>query len=211
MRGHKIVLELPGSGTRLKIWPILSMSSFGTTVWSDGMSDPLWEFTPSFGCHPVTREFFWTSQCRVVGTDVLDMRATQEQAVNYADVPRADILEVEDFDRVILAGVFPGAAEELYFRRRFWWRANDPQRIGAERVLAEDRFRENHERILELVPAESPDRPLMAVEMAREVGDFERASELLDALPPESSPSVAGLLRERVKDRTSRVCILSLS
>ena len=75
--------------------------------------------------------------------------------------------------------------EELYIRKRIWWSFNDRLRKGGKLfrfVNEEVRWKENIDRLLELLDIEQVDQKIMVAELHRNLGDFERCLELINGI-----------------------------
>ena len=158
MRGSDIILQIPNSGTLFRVPTYLSWNTFGMIYWSDGLTDPNYD-TPVFARHPGTGEVFWPQLCKEVRREEFE-----ESPVPYLQMP-----SLEDFERADDEGRFPDDAQETGFRRSYWWVANDPQRDGGSRVISDQRFRQNLERLLAIIPVRTGGREWMEIEIAREL------------------------------------------
>lgn len=113
------------------------------------------------------------------------------------------------------AGMGTDRDRELTLRLHAWWAGNDParERVEGARSGAEssavaprsERAEASLRRLLELLDAEAPDERLLKAEAARELGDFERAEELLRGDFPEAHAAVAGRIRELTARRETKV------
>lgn len=208
MRGRDIVLELPDSRSRVKLPSFLSWNNFGMIHWSDAKTEPSYE-ERQIGRHPATGEVFWTKRCKVVDRVGLDLGPSREADASAAPVPYAVDPTIEDFERIDAAGEFSDQNMEAHFRTRFWWRANDPQRSGGGRAVAEARFRQNLDRLLSLTPRETPGRDWLEIEIAREVGDFERARRLLNKLPSSREGLITRCFRRWLAENNAKVGVVA--
>lgn len=206
MRGSDIVLQIPNSGSLFRIPTYLSWNTFGMIQWSDGLRDPNYD-APVFARHPGTGELVWPKLCKEVRREEFSLftyRQIEESPIPYLQTP-----SLGDFERTDDKGVFPDEAHETGFRIGYWWVANEPQRDGKPRVISDQRFRQNLERLLAIIPARTGGREWMEIEIARELGDFERALSLLDQIPNADSSVVGRCLRKLVAVRNSKVAVLA--
>jgi len=148
-RGSDMILKIPNSATLVRIPTYLSWNNFGMIYWSDGFTDPNYN-TLVFARHPGTGELFWPHLCEVVRREEFSRETfgkIKESPIPYWEVP-----SLEDFERTEESGRFPGEAHEAGFRRSYWWVANHPQRLRGPRVISDQRFRQNLERMLAVPP-----------------------------------------------------------
>jgi hypothetical protein len=122
----------------------------------------------------------------------------------WLQAPSVEALDIGGLREALRVGLGAGARErEIHLRVRIWWSDNDPWRHGgagpwipyAERPTAE---RENLERLAQLLgeePSDEESMRLLRAEIARELGCFEEAQEIL-AHPMNEQQQAAELVAE---------------
>jgi len=168
--GPNKILRLPATGKLVKITTIDSGNTFGARYWTDGKREAdMLPDNPWLRCHPENKELFWTDECDEVAEE-----SPWEDDSKHTDVPFAEDPELDDYRRaLILPALTP--KKERYLRMRFWWAANDPVRQGEITIPSAVGFRENLEKFFSLLDSSDPNSRLMAAEVARQLGNFDKA------------------------------------
>ena len=138
--------------------------------------------------HPSNDELFWTDECEEVAVE-----EPWGDSDDYAEIPFADEPSIEDYQRALATGVAPSHEKEHYVRMRLWWATNDPVRRGETNTLSD---RENLLKLLTFLDDSVPDQRLMAAEVCRELGDFDRASVLLKFQFPKDYDDAVNLIKK---------------
>lgn len=105
---------------------------------------------------------------------------------------------------------------EIDLRLHAWWASNDEARKGpldgaASTSPAEAGPREaSLRRLFELLTPDEPEERLLKAEAARELGDFEGASRLLEGPIPDDQAPIAARIRELVEARRTTVAEIRL-
>ncbi len=144
--------------------------------------------------------FSGRSSAAFVGREIPGQGQSPGEEPSTPSIPYAGELLMPDLERVEAVGDFPNPQLESYFRMRFWWRANDPQRFRGERAVPEERFRRNLERLVALTRLEAEGRQWLEIEAARE---------LLSVLSDTEDSLVIQCLRRWVADNDTEVQVVS--
>ena len=100
-----------------------------------------------------------------------------------------------DFRTALKTGVAGTPKKERSIRLRLWWAANDPIRTGKQTVPIDSDWAENLEAFIALLDQENDDERLVLAEVAREVGDFSAAWQLLNDRDDEYSQFLRALIQ----------------
>jgi hypothetical protein len=198
----------------VKIETIQSGNTFGACFWTDGKCEaPCLPDLPWLQRHPKSNELFWTDECEKISEednpedDFFEELLSEETAVKqpgeYADTPYAVKPSVDDYNRALATGLASSNEKERHIRMRLWWAANDPIRRGKASTLSD---RDNLLQLLELLNDSDPEQRLMAAEARRELGNFDRASMLLQFNFPDRLNHTANFIKKlnEQKDVTVR-------
>lgn len=196
--GPNIVLKIVYTGTLVKITSIASGNTFGARYWTDGKREaPMLPDSPWLRRHPATNELFWTTDCEQVAEEEPWGRAD----TTYRDVPFALDPTGYDYELVLLSGSACTPEKKRYARMRRWWASNDPVRHGNAEAPPSDGFQENLEKLRELLDVNDPVQRLTAVEVSRQLRDFDTAATLLDFPFPEDYEHAVQFLKKLVGER----------
>ncbi|MCX6867663.1 MAG: hypothetical protein NTV46_15880 [Verrucomicrobia bacterium] len=202
--GPNIILKIPATGSLVKISTIGSGNTFGARWWTDGkMEAPMLPDDPWLRRHPVTGETFWCDECEKVASEGPWGEGTQ-----YSEVPYAEDAAENDFQaQLSLPSLSPD--KERYIRTRLWWLWNDPARNSDDSGARPAGFDANLRKLGLLLSHDEDDSRLMAAECFRELGDHEKAAELLDFNFPEEFQATVGVIFQANEERN--VCLLEIA
>ncbi len=182
--GPNKVLKTTRTGALVKIESLNSGSTAGARFWTDGkrvaplMPDDSW-----LRRHPQSGELFWTDECEEVATEVPWGDSNEFPGVPFANEP-----SLQDLQQVLASGDASDEEKERYVRMRLWWATNDPVRHGEPAPLKDH---DNLKKLLTLLDQSNANQRLTAAEVCRELGDFDRATQLLEfAFPRPYQPAV---------------------
>lgn len=174
--GPTLILQLPNSQSVVRIGTIGSGNTFGARQWTDGKMDaPMLPDSPWLRVHPGTGELFWTDECK----ELFREEDEGDTPAGLAEAPFAEEPELSGYERALAEGLGATVEKERYIRMRCWWLANDPVREGQASAPAWAGWSANLQRFRSLLDLEDPEQRIMAAEAARELGDFDTASELM--------------------------------
>ena len=196
--GQNLVLKTRQGGTLVKIATITSGNTLGARYWTDGKCEaPMLPPNPLLRKHPATGELFWTSECEEVAEE-------DPWGEEYANVPFAETPTLSDYLSVLESGLANSPKKERYVRMHAWWAANDAARHGGEASSTAD-VAENLKAMAALMDPGDPNQRLMAAEVWRELGDFDKSLELLGYDFPQEFAKAVGLIRRLAEERNTKV------
>lgn len=160
---------------------------------------------PWLRIHPETRELFWTDECKKVAEEEVF-----EPKPKYSEAPFAESPTLEDYRRALSTLTPLDLKKERYIRMRFWWEANDPFRRGTVAAPAAADYQENLQRFIGLLDIKNyGGNRLMAAEVARQMGDFTKAEELLNCEFPAELVSAVERIRSLASQKDTLVRCLN--
>ena len=182
-------------GTLVKIASISSGNTFRAVYWTDGKREaPMMPDEPWLRCQPDTGELFWTDECEKVARVDCDDQT-------YDHVPHAEEPSWVDYQEALKTGLGGSKEKEHYIRLRYWWVGNDPIRRGEVTIPKIPDFNGNLLKLRALLDPGILDQRLMAIEISRELRDFQAAELLLDYLFPEEYKGTVDLLRKLIAEK----------
>jgi hypothetical protein len=167
---------------------------FNATQWTDGfIQGPMWSVDGSLARCWSCRGFFWIDDARNLDIEKKPT-APPIKGITKADVRDALAAEItDDPDRLV------------WLRTQLWWFDNHPRRMNRTRVSNPDAFRENLEALRELLDLDKPDDRIFRAEICRELGEFDRAIELLDHPFDEWQERLASRVRQLAGRESKRL------
>lgn len=197
-----MVIRCPNEGcsTHYRVRRYASGNTFGARVWTDGrMVAPMWPDEPEVTRCDACGGFFWVHRAPKVAEIEWGTRLPQWDGTPYVRflTPR------EYLEALTSPGACSGAEDERRLRWLLWWADNDRYRQDDALVAArnaggwlnEEQARENRIRLFELLDEREPGDRLARAELARELGWFALARELLDGKWPEEYREQAAFIR----------------
>lgn len=182
-----LVIRCPREGctAHYRVRQYASGNTFGARVWTDGrMVAPMWPEEPEVTRCDACGTYFWVHRAPEV-TEV-DWNSHSHR---WNHVPYVRFLTPREYLEALASGS-PCATPEDERRLRWllWWADNDRYRqdnsfIAARSAgdwLDEEQARENRLRLFDLLDEREPGQRLAKAELARELGWFAHARELLD-------------------------------
>lgn len=179
------------------------MNKLGATYWTDGyVEGPMYVEQSWLRKASETQELFWFDECEEVSRRPMGTKAPEDSKnIAISEEPTAD-----DFRKALNSGVADTPKKERFIRLRLWWAANDPVRTGKQPAPNDPDWAENLEAFIALLDQENDDERLVLAEIAREVGDFSAAWQLLDDRDDEYSQFLRALIQKN--DTTVRKIVL---
>lgn len=199
-RGPDLILKTRLSGNLVKIETMASGNNFGARYWTDGKCEaPMLMDRPWLRKNPASGELFWMDECEEVAEE-----SPWAENGEYAHVPYAETPTQEDHEAALADGLAGIPEKELYLRLRCWWAANDAVREGG--VIADpEAFAANLRAMSPLLGTADPNRRLLAAEVARQLGDFDTALELLTFDFPKDYELTVKVIINLVRQKESAV------
>lgn len=189
IQGPDIVIECPHCKTLLAVSSITSGNTFGSKLWSDGRQDsPMMPRNPRLTkCHNCSG-FFWVGDAKVIGEIDLEDRYHNRAALNPIWVSAPYVCEMTELEyyEAIKAGLAANQEREIELRIHAWWCENDADRSEKERSQQTEIFNpkktENLTRLFEIIEDQSGMWQLVKSDVARQLGRFDEAIDLLNAI-----------------------------
>ena len=160
----------------------MSGNTFDAELYSDlrRIAPMLPEFPNLTECKKC-RDIFWLSKTKEIG----EYSWGDEPNKLWENADYAEFLSIHNYFRAIKENAAENLHEELYIRKRIWWSFNARLRKGGKlfRFVNEKvRWKENIDRLLELLDIEQVDQKIMVAELHRNLGEFERCMELINSI-----------------------------
>lgn len=196
--GPDQVIACPMCQTLARYGTLLSGNTIGARTWTDGKQvAPMLPHPPAVVRCGQCKEVYWLAEAHEIGE--VD-RWSGEDPANpaWSAAPEVEEPEEQEYYRALDQGLASNSEEERTLRVLAWWRGNDPEREGADAPApraqeAAARWKANLEALIGLVDEDDDGDRLMKAELFRQLGEFDRATAMLDRV---SSPSVAGVVRQ---------------
>lgn len=183
--GPYYVYKCPNCGNLLVTGSLISGTTFGAKIFSDGkLDDMLPEFPDLTKCNKCDK-IFWLSKLKEIGT--YDIRYEYIKS-DWENAENAEFLNIEDYFRALDEGLAENKQEELYIRQQIWWLYNDRVRshrieINGESMFFDEtdelKYRENCNRLISLLDQSDLNQRIMIAELKRNLGDFEGCLEII--------------------------------
>lgn len=206
LHGPTLLFACPACGGHGRQRTLGSGDTRGAVLWSDGYchAPMLAEISPLVQCAHC-EHLFWLEDEKCLGqASAGDAWArAQGSSKDSANASRA-FLHIDRLEVALKAtstGCWRSEEEELYVRKRLWWRQNDSARAalgqtsptpkaGQTLPLAapsantppSQKYLDNLAALAALIPAQSPSDLVMSCEIARESGRFEDAQAMCAGL-----------------------------
>jgi hypothetical protein len=197
----------------------MSGNTFGSKMYSDGMRySPMLPLPPAVvGCEHCKRAY-WLKDAKNIGIrPYLDEGKSEWSAVNELSEPSES-----GYYRAIKHKLAADKNQERFLRIQAWWRRNDRFRNNrdmmsdgkaaskseADPTSCTPECRENLEALAKLLDKNDPSEALMIAEIKRELGEFDHAKKLLDAVQIDDLQVVVSQIRSRCERRDAAVCEL---
>jgi hypothetical protein len=167
---------------------LYSGNTMGAIWWTDGKREaPMLPDTNWLMKCPYCKDLFWPELFVPIATP----RTTPDE---------------EDYFLYLSQSCPDSAEKELYVRIRAWWAYNDKYRTGTNPYDAMwDLQQENLQELLGLLSVSNEHERIQSAEIHRELGDFDKAMELLDFEFSEDYSSGADQIRDLSKRKVSGV------
>jgi len=186
--GPTLVIACPRCGAAIRRRTLLTGNTSGAEYWTDGKRvAPMLPALPTMTRCQACRAIFWLAEAPQLGGRVAvtgRVGTPHDPALDSA--PFAAHLEAQDLVEAIELGLGSSAPKERQLRTLLLWAGNDRTRWPQMRCqpLADGLADENRRRLARLLDLETPSDRLLAAELARESGLFERTRELAGPSAP---------------------------
>jgi len=180
--GSNYIYKCPNCSNLIQNRSLMSGNTIDAELYSDlrKIAPMLAEFPDLTECKKC-RNIFWLNKTKEIG----EYSWGDEPNPLWKNADYAEFLSIHNYFRALKENVAEDQHEELYIRKRIWWSFNDRLRKGGKLfrfVNEEVRWKENIDRLLELLDIEQVDQKIMVAELHRNLGDFERCLELINGI-----------------------------
>ena len=190
---------------------LLSGNTIGARWWTDGKMEAMMlpqypEITRCGAC----AAFYWVSDARRIGEiDYNDDSKRRKIPEEWREAEEIEELSEDEYLQAIAGGLGKPRKRELYLRTRAWWAGNDAFRTpdqprpGQPIPPRSPAATANLERLFKLLRTKDITERLLKAEVARELGRFDEALEILRSEFPSQYQRVVTLMQElsQAKDR----------
>jgi len=180
--GPDQIKRCPGVKTALRFSTLLSGNTIGATRWTDGKMDaPMLPTTAGIWKAGPDEVIFWEEDCELIK----EVEFGEEPSVPAEEPSR---LRGEDLYRALDEGLGNTPTREEYLRVLAWWKSNDRFRFApdATRTERDPRAIANMKTLFALLNENVDESTrLYKAELARELGNFDVATALLEHPFPE--------------------------
>jgi len=121
----------------------------------------------------------------------------------YRDVQRADEPTLDDYRRALDSGIAATPEQQRYALMRYWWLANDPIRHGDSGSTSPSDLRERLLQFRALLDQTDPNDRLVSAEVARQLGDFAAAAQLIDFRFPDGYAQAVAIIKKLIREQNS--------
>ena len=179
MPGETIYRDCPSCGEMLVERTLLSGNTIGARYWTDGkMEAPMFPHSPALVRCAHCRNLLWLPEAPQHEFETAPkMFETVQGALDPIAPSESDYLEA------IENGLAPDKERELYCRVHAWHRFNDARRDekNAENLSElPDQTAANMKALFAMLERNKPDERMLRAELARELGRFPEALQLLN-------------------------------
>ena len=172
--GDDLFYECPNCGDLLSTISLISGNTIGSTQYSDGyqvafMLPHIPLISRCFNCNTL----FWLDE------------NTQFENTDGKDAKNAEVLRLEECQMALDNENYKNPEDEIYLRTQLWWAYNDRVRGNKKLFSSESdkaEWRNNLEKLLDILDLEYNEDIIMMVEIYRNLGDFNKSKALLSRL-----------------------------
>ena len=204
--GPTLIKACPHCATYFSQGTFNSRNTFGANHWTDGKLDaPMFPEVPRLATCPQCRGLIWLAQIAIneEATSKLDQHQ-RAQIPSYAEASEDDL-------RKALLSVSNESVDELrYILVQLWWRSNDPTRMNPtiDHTQYTEIQRGDMARLYGILSIDIHYDRILKAELARELGWFKEASELIRDEFPTNLKVAVFKIRDLIQRRLTRVVIL---
>lgn len=214
----------PNCRAKAKVSTVRSYSVFGGIWWTDGKSLTMAPDLPAITRCPECGHIYWVRDAEVIGefydwgSKGMFREKTHDEYAPWIEgtvpkewkmAPPVRHLTEEELFLALAQGLGTTEDRERYLRVRAWWAHNDPYRdkepLAPKQFKLSERAKENMERLFELLDESKYEQRLAKVELARELGRFEEAEELLKFDFPEHVRDIVEFLNDLIAQKDTIV------
>ena len=177
--GNPLIINCPTCKKEYTQTNVASGNTFGGVFWSDGSF-----FAPMF---PDLAIFTRCTECKSIFNI---QTAPVHEADDWEDaegLPDIEHLGTEDLWFALNNKIYTNKEEEIYLRKRLWWRLNHhPWKQEKPMHVNSLEYKQNNEALIRLLDGSDDDQLLMQAELHRNLGNFTICLDLIDKLENKS-------------------------
>ena len=215
MPGPDKIIACPTCGRLARVFTLWSGNTLSAVYWTDGkMEAPMLPKPPAITRCSECEAFFWTHEAHAVGEiSPFASETLRETPKAWREARHVRSLRADELYEAIESGLAKNEEQERNLRVLAWWASNDAT-VGCEPIPEGaplwmvggfrhrnglqglpsppgDAFTSNLEALYELLSEDGLGQRLMKAEVARELGRFDEAIQLLaDDFPKQYQPAV---------------------
>lgn len=170
----------------------ISFNNFGASSYSDGqVIAPMLPNIPNLTKCKRCNAIFWLNKLEVFSYEFWEEfnnpLAILLNPTNYKEDEAcwAEHLEIDEYFEALEKNIFENKEEEIYIRKRIWWLYNDRLKMGQKIFNGEEdelQWKENLNKLLNLLDVSDIDQRIMAAEIYRNFGEFEKCINLIESI-----------------------------
>jgi len=182
--GPDYIYECNVCGQLLVRGSISSGNTLGQRTYSDGKTiAPMLINFPTFTKCSKCGSFLWIKELKLVKTDKNSSWFSPSNDIKE-QTERIEFLNIDDCIEVLGSGAVRTNEEEFLIRRELWWLYNDRARRNEpifNSYKDEKIYTENRKRLLNIIDLTKAKNIIMAAEINRNTGNFDKCRELLNS------------------------------
>lgn len=203
--GPEWIIACPHCQAPARRLSLVSGNTLGARVWTDGrMLAPMLPDHPSITRCRTCQGFFRVEEAEKL-EDLEPFATDAGPDAPWLETPLVQPLRARDLIEAATGGLPCDHDQERELRLLAWWADNDQRRDMDDKdrapgpMLDADTAVENMQRLSTLLDANDPNQRIMQAELARELGSFADAAELLERAPADHAVAVADFIRDLVR------------
>ncbi len=190
--GNPLIINCPKCNKEYTQMNLASGNTFGGVFWSDG----------SFFA-PMLPDLAVFTRCKECQTIFNTQTAPNRETENWKEtdkLPNVEHLEEEDMVFALENKVFKNVEEEIYLRKRLWWKLNHhPWKKEKPKSVESSIYKHNTEALIALLDVSDDDQLLMQAELHRNLGNFDICLELISKLTDIRDETRLSILKKACK------------
>lgn len=208
MPGPDIIYKCPKCGSFLKNKSLMSGNTIGACHYSDGkviamMMPELPYITKCQKCNTI---FWLEEECEIGSYDLWDKLNVNTEWIN-AD--QANFLTIDEYFEALDINQPEFIKQEYYLRLRIWWAYNDRVRWKGNKLFINEQdgalWKANLKKLLELLDLDDDNDKIMAGEIYRNLGDFEKCMSIIQSISDSDFKNVKDAFIKECNARNTKV------
>ena len=186
--GPDYIYQCPTCDNLLFKGSLVSGNTIGAKAFSDGkMEAPMLPEFPDLTKCSKCDSIFWLNEAHEVGKNYAEIYSGldyEQPDERFNKAEKANFLSLNEYFTAIERKIYSTVEEELLIRKRIWWSFNDRVRNGKELFTStEDKklWKDNIYRLIYILDVNDVSQKIMIAELYRNLGEFNKCTEILDA------------------------------